>query len=249
MIKDQSIKAISLRDQVGNRISFSLFGEMSQYVLGLFHNLSICQKIYPNWIPRVYIDKIDHRCNFYEEYGVEIIVVKDRVPPTLWRMYAMDDDRCHHIIFRDADSLLSMREKIAVDEWIASKRMFHRMKESIHFGHYPILAGMWGVNAKQWKEKYGSITKKIRSHDWSGYDIFSDNQQTLNQFRQHADEQFLSEVIWGMAKNDIYSSGSPDKFSSEAFPFKVKFEVKNKYAIEECDFVGSRIYNYKWDSV
>ena len=53
-------------------------------------------------------------------------------------------------MFRDLDSLLSAREKSAVEDWLQSKHILHVMRD--HPGHdAPILAGMWG--AKVYKNR------------------------------------------------------------------------------------------------
>jgi hypothetical protein len=44
---------------------------------------------------------------------------------------------------RDADSVLNLRERLAVDDWLASGRWFHIMRD--WWSHTDlVLAGMWG---------------------------------------------------------------------------------------------------------
>lgn len=248
MIKINRINSIIKYKKKANRISYGIFGNHQQYSLGIFHNLTIVPKIYPDWIPRIYTDKIDHRCNFYEEMNAEVFLVKDIIPAMLWRMLSIDDETCDKIIFRDADSLLSLREKTAVDEWIDSKKTFHRMKEIPHINTMPILGGMWGVDSNVWRNKFGSFYKIIKNFLTNkNYDQKKDNQSTPDFFRPKLDEKFLEEYVWKIAEKDIYSSGFSDRYG-EAVPFKINYKTHNKFSIEECNFVGSRIYNYKWFS-
>ena len=44
---------------------------------------------------------------------------------------------------RDADSVVNVRECVAVEEWLASDRHFHVMRDNYEHGEL-ILAGMWG---------------------------------------------------------------------------------------------------------
>jgi hypothetical protein len=46
-------------------------------------------------------------------------------------------------VLRDADSLINVRERVAVDAWLDSGRHFHVMRD--HYDHAElVLAGMWG---------------------------------------------------------------------------------------------------------
>jgi hypothetical protein len=239
------IKPIIQKIEKANRISYVVFGDHPQYSLGMFHNLVIAPKIYPGWVPRIYTDKIDHRCNFYEEMNAEVFLVKDNLPAMLWRMLSIDDERCARIIFRDADSLLSFREKSAVDEWINSKKTFHRMKESPHLETTPVLAGMWGVNSDIWRSRFGRVYESLKNLDFSEYNQSLDNQNTPARFRPKIDEKFLFEHVWNIAQDDFYSSGLSDRYG-ESVGFAFEYESHNKFSVEPCDFVGSRIYNAKW---
>lgn len=240
------IKPILKKEEKANRISYVVFGDHPQYSLGMFHNLVLAQKIYPGWIPRIYTDKVDHRCNFYEEMGAEVFLVKESLPAILWRMLAIDDECCARIIFRDADSLLSVREKKAVDEWIESKKTFHRMKEAPHVETTPVLSGMWGVDSDGWRVRFGGVYSQLKNLvNFSQYDQESDNQDTPDRLRPKLDEKFLFEYLWKIAHEDFFSSGFSDRYG-DSVGFAVEYEAKNKFAIEPCNFVGSRIYNSKW---
>jgi ATP synthase protein I len=62
----------------------------------------------------------------------------------MWRFLALDDPLAHRILFRDADSVISRREAGAVEQWIASGKRFHMMRD---WGSHTalILAELWGV--------------------------------------------------------------------------------------------------------
>jgi hypothetical protein len=68
-----------------------------------------------------------------------------------WRFFTADLPDCEYVVFRDCDSRLSIREKMAVDEWIESKKSIHVMRDHpahrIPYGNdtLGILGGMWGI--------------------------------------------------------------------------------------------------------
>jgi len=62
----------------------------------------------------------------------------------LWRFLAAADETVDVAVFRDCDSRLSERERAAVDDWLASDRDVHVMRD--HPWHNTeIMGGMWGV--------------------------------------------------------------------------------------------------------
>ena len=51
------------------------------------------------------------------------------------------------LLSRDLDSLISDRERSAVEEWISSGETTHVMRDNVH--HWtPMLGGMWGMSLK-----------------------------------------------------------------------------------------------------
>ena len=67
------------------------------------------------------------------------------VNPTIWRFLVLGDPTVFRFIVRDLDARLLPRERAAVDEWVASKKPFHAMRD--HTAHTAaILGGCWGGN-------------------------------------------------------------------------------------------------------
>ena len=61
----------------------------------------------------------------------------------LWRFEAIADPTVRRFLIRDADSLLSVKERVAVDAWLQSRFWFHTMRD--WYTHTDlVLAGMWG---------------------------------------------------------------------------------------------------------
>lgn len=62
-----------------------------------------------------------------------------------WRFAAAIDPDVKRFAIRDADSRPSVREWAAVEEWIASGKQFHVMRDHPAHGRWAIPGGMWGA--------------------------------------------------------------------------------------------------------
>jgi tetratricopeptide (TPR) repeat protein len=129
-------------------IAYSLWGDKPRYLDGAVRNAQLAPQRYPGWMCRFYCDDSVpvaalerlRRC------GAQVVM---RPRPAkfyeglLWRFEVASDPAIRRFLVRDADSLLSAREKAAVDAWLASDRHFHVMRD--FYTHTElILAGMWG---------------------------------------------------------------------------------------------------------
>lgn len=130
-------------------ISFSLWGNNPKYTIGAIRNAELAATIYPTWKTRFYIaSSVPNQIIYALEDidNVEIILKNSAGDWTgmFWRFEAAFDDKVSVAIFRDTDSRVSLREKHAVDEWLASDKLFHVMRDH-PYHQFPILGGMWGV--------------------------------------------------------------------------------------------------------
>jgi hypothetical protein len=131
-------------------ISFSLFGPIPKYNIGAVENMRLARVVYPGWKVRFYCDAEATATDELAAMGAEIVsfVRPARLPAALcmaWRFLAAADPDVDYAIFRDSDSRLNVREKVAVDAWLQSGRMAHVMRDHPHHVGMPILAGMWGI--------------------------------------------------------------------------------------------------------
>jgi hypothetical protein len=129
-------------------ISFSLWGDNPKYTLGAIKNAKLASTIYSNWICRYYIglstpteivDELKHMNN------TEIVIMNEQGDwnSMFWRFLPIGDNDIDVMLSRDCDSRLSIREKLCVDEFINSDKMFHNMID--HPFHNGIMGGMWGA--------------------------------------------------------------------------------------------------------
>ena len=131
-----------------NIIAFSLFGANPRYCETSVINVDLAKEIYPEWICRFYVDESVPQsvCTRLQDKGAQVILVNEeqkKISGLFWRFFVMDDASVKRFLIRDADSLVSYREKAAVDEWLKSDKWFHTMHD--YYSHTElILAGMWG---------------------------------------------------------------------------------------------------------
>jgi hypothetical protein len=140
-----------------NVISFSLFGNDKIYILGAIRNAEIHKQVFTEWEMRVYHDNTVNLdvLNRLTELGVSLINVD--LPAQLgrfWRFLPASDNTVDYFISRDCDSRISLRDEIAVKEWIDSGKNFHIIREH-PIGH------AWNMNAGMWGCKSG-IIKNIK---------------------------------------------------------------------------------------
>jgi hypothetical protein len=133
-------------------ISFSLWGDNTRYTLGALQNASLAKIVYPDWMCRFYVGQSTPRIivDMLKEFNnVEVVEMEEQGDwtSTLWRFLAASDPHVEVMLSRDCDSRLWFREKAAVDEWLASDKDFHIMRDNNQH-NTAILAGMWGARNK-----------------------------------------------------------------------------------------------------
>lgn len=192
-------------------ISFSLWGHDPKYTVGAIRNSELAKEIYPGW-----------ECHFYTGDGVpqdvidalsndNTVIMMDGSGwnATFWRF--LSAGKADVFISRDTDSRLNPREQAAVDQWLASDKDFHIMRDH-PYHQTEILAGMWGCR--------NGILKGIRDMIFN-YDMGSYDQTYQN------DQNFLRDVIYPIVKDN--SMVHDEFFEKKPFPTP---------RINSQDFVG-----------
>jgi len=106
-------------------------------------------------------------------------------------------------LIRDADALLNIKERVAVDAWLQSDRYFHAMRDW-HSHTDLILAGMWGGVGNI----LPSPTELFRA---------STSWRVEN---NHVDQDILSDTVWPAIRHSIliHDSVFTGTIGSVAFP-------------------------------
>ena len=200
-------KAFNADDSSSNIISFSLWGNHPKYLHGAMRNVQLAPDLYPGWTCRFYCDD-SVPGTFLEKlksHGAEVVLKP--APATfyeglLWRFEVISDSRVERFLIRDADSVINIRERVAVDEWLQSDRHFHLMRD--YFSHTElILAGMWG-----------GVTGILPSTD-----ELLDNFSTTSGPTSNFDQAFLRAMVWPTVKQSVLIHDRHFRcFDSKPFP-------------------------------
>lgn len=149
-------------------IVYSVYGP-EYFCAGAQENIRLAREFYPEFRVRVYADIPAEWMGMLD--GAEVIRMRQRAAADgmFWRFLAADSDEV--CLFRDADSRLSLRERLAVDEWLASDRSLHIMRD--HPYHTKrILGGMWGA-------RHGVMRGIRKAMRWYPKDAYGDDERFL----------------------------------------------------------------------
>ena len=130
-------------------ISYSIWGDNKVYTYGIIENVINVKKYYNGWIIRVhYNDTVP--INIIEwlkkQDTVELVYhpgTNKKASNMMWRfedLFIKDAA----VIVRDSDSRFTQREVDCVNEWIASDKDFHIIRDHKHHT-CPIMGGCFGV--------------------------------------------------------------------------------------------------------
>src|SRR5688572_3234864 len=136
-------------------ISFSLWGDSELYCQGALDNIEAAKIYYPDWICRFYVaedcpalmDLVHADCEVVKMPATRGIdrreegtwVWRKEHTGMFWRFLAISDPNVERVCFRDTDSLVGPRDKAAVDAWIESGAIAHRMHEVKEHWNAPIM--------------------------------------------------------------------------------------------------------------
>lgn len=171
-------------------ISFSLFGNRDIYNVGLYDNIRLANEWYEDYDIHIFHDdSIDPGLlSLASEKVVFHRLDCPKVPGYFWRFFLVDDKTYNIVLSRDLDSRLSLREKSAVDHWIASGKSLHVMRD--HQEHnFPIMAGMWGVR-----------TERVRFNMTASIQEFAD---TYADIHKKISDQIYLKQLYATFQNDI----------------------------------------------
>jgi hypothetical protein len=157
-------------------ISFSLWGDQPIYNVGVLKNVNLVKEIYKDWQMVVYYDNTAPTETINELKTQNVLTIdmtNKNIYGMFWRFFAVDLPDSEYVIFRDGDSRVSVREKMAVDEWLESGKTLHVMRDHPYHripcgnDRLGILGGMWGIKSKkislttQIKEKFFMVKTKL----------------------------------------------------------------------------------------
>jgi hypothetical protein len=203
-----------------NYVSFSLWGDKPIYNVGAIRNAEQYSKFYPGWQMVLFYDNTVPQTTIEElkKLNVQLVNMSEQnIYGMFWRFLAESIDDAEYVIFRDCDSRLSLREKLAVEEWIKSGKKLHVMRDHpahrIPYGNdsLGILGGMWGI-------KSGTLPLKNMIYEFA-----------VNKSLSYGSDQTFLKSIYQIIGDDKITH---DDFFEEK-PFPIKREGQR--------FIGERI--------
>lgn len=225
------VKPFAVDRRSRNIISFSIWGTNIRYLNGSVTNAIVSRYLYPGWTPRFYTDASTPK-GFLDELkrnGAQVVVIEDLYAARFglfWRFLVEDDPAVDIYLIRDADSVMNVKERWAVADWLKSRKAFHVMRDNPQHSEL-MLAGLWGAH----RGNIGGMRKRIESAVEAG--------RFVGNYINH-DQHFLRAEIWPIARNsvkihdDYFTFMSPTRFSPD-------FPLPRPIHVGQNDWV-----NFRW---
>ncbi len=177
-----------------NVIAFSLFGTGARYVEGAIRNATVAPHLYPGWTTRFYIDdtvpeEVRRRLS---RLGAQLRRVSGMPAARFglyWRFLVEDDPEVAVYIVRDADSVLNIKERVAVQQWLDSRLPFHVMRDAPSHCEL-VLAGMWGAH----RGNIGAMAERILAFDRTRAGVLNSRVD---------DQLFLRRAVWPLMRGRV----------------------------------------------
>jgi len=221
-------------------ITFSLWGDKPIYNIGALKNAELAKTYYPDFECWFYI----HSPSVPEKTIIELqnnnnvkIIFKNgdlnNSKPMMWRFEAIDDPDVEIMMPRDTDTRILLREKLAVDEWLQSGKLFHIMRDHPYHSH-PIQGGMFGTKKNP---NILSICNLIDNFIQYG--------------NRDYDQHFLRDKIYPIVKNDVLIHASFNIKNEERIhignfvkPFPIPYDIDYHFVGEYVNADESRVLEH-----
>lgn len=177
-------------------ISYCLWGTENRYIKGMLRNIQLARDIYPGWHVYVYLGK---DADTWLVEALEKTAFEHDVPLEIWhrdiadwrlmldRFRAILEPGVDVMISRDADSRLTLREKAAVDEWLASDYGAHSISDHPHHS-LAMMGGLCGFKKHCIPANFSSMLD-----DW----------QFTTEAKWQQDQDFLNQKLLPLISNHL----------------------------------------------
>jgi hypothetical protein len=199
-------------------IAFSLYGREPRFLVGAEENAKMAKFFYPGWTVRFYVDDSvpDETIAKFHHLKCDVVRMSGwrEHHRKFWRLFAADDPGYERWMVRDVDSRFTLRERMAVEDWVKSGKPFHVVRD--HPWHVrPILCCAFGGMRSGFPDGMRKAVESwIASGGHSGY---------------ACDEDFLEQAVWPKIKDCALVH---DTFQGTPVPCGMEFGR----------FVGERIF-------
>jgi hypothetical protein len=209
-------------------ITFSLWGNKPIYSIGAIKNVELAKQFYPDFECWFYIHSPtvpENIINELQKHNNVKILFKNgdlhNSKPMMWRFEAIDDPTVELMMSRDTDTRILLREKLAVDEWLDSGKIFHIMRDHPYHSYF-IQGGMFGIKKNP---NIPSLCNLINNFKQNGDRVY--------------DQDFLRDIIYPIIKNDYFIHASYNIQNEETGEYVKPFPIPY---CEDYHFVGEYVY-------
>ncbi|HEV7660424.1 MAG TPA: hypothetical protein VGO55_11315 [Allosphingosinicella sp.] len=229
-LPDPVVRRFDIGQRNRNLIAFSIWGDDIRYLNGAITNAIVARYLYPGWTARFYTDSSTPP-PFREalvQNGAQVVMVEDLPADRFglfWRFLVEDDPDVDIYLVRDADSVMNVKERWAVADWLESGKAFHVMRDNPQHSEL-MLAGMWGAH----RGNIGNMRERIEDSVKAASNV--GNNATL-------DQHFLRNVIWPIARNSVKIHDDYFDFLAPA-RFSPRFPLPGWMHVGQNDWVNFR---------
>ena len=136
--------------------SFSFYGDVKRYMLGLIENCKKINQLYPHaWIYLYVGSDVDHSVLQEISNTHNLKIINTNLTGhinRLYRFFAIDDDDVDVMFSRDVDSDINARDQYCIDEFLKSNKLVQIIRDS-ESHNIEMLAGMWACKKLPFKIK------------------------------------------------------------------------------------------------
>ena len=213
-----------------NIISFSVWGTDERYLRGSINNAIVARYLYPGWVARFYTDAstpAEFRA-VLQQNAAEVVMMPNMGSADFgiyWRFLVEDDENVDIFIVRDSDSVMNIKERVAVADWLNTRRAFHVMRDDLQHSEL-ILAGMWGAHRGNIGDMRGRIAR------------YSESLPKIANY-VHRDQHFLRQVIWPIMRGSVKIHDRYFNFM-ETDRYDASYELPTRMHIGQNDWVHYR---------
>ena len=205
--------------------SFSVFGDDPVYTIGVIKNIALIKEFFPDWKAHIYLphnQNSDYVKRINEYDNTVITLMEDQGSfNRAWRFMSISEDWVDVMVSRDADSRISMRDRVAIDEWLASSYNYNIIRDHPGGHHWAINAGMWGAKKTEFIKHIDQMLEECK--------------RRLPYVMPTFDQEFLRAVIYPMIVKESMVHDEYYKYEPQAKP--IDYDRK----LTDFAFIGESI--------
>ncbi len=169
-------------------IAFSLWGQSERYINGAIRNCLLRHDLYADWEIWIYLD--DSVSQSVRDTLIQLGAKLHQQAPQqsekqklCWRFQVANHPEVGRFLVRDIDSVFSLRERMAVEQWLESDYWFHTIHD--WWTHTDLmLAGLWAGVAN------------VLPNVWQMAEEYTPESLTT----PNIDQWFLRDCLWSYVK-------------------------------------------------